>query len=61
MRRARRLTANCSVRISPKADQLRAELQERTGLPANALIERCLQALKTELDRQTGGHVPAAA
>jgi hypothetical protein len=52
MQRPRRLTAVCAVRISAEADQLRAELQEITGLPANRLIERSLQALKDDLERR---------
>ena len=47
----RRLTVSCAVRISEEADRLRAELQDRTGLPANRLVERCFEALKRDLDR----------
>jgi hypothetical protein len=60
MKRVRRLTANCTVRISAEADQLRAELQEATGLPANKLFERCLLAFKADLDRNNGGQVADA-
>jgi hypothetical protein len=47
----RRLTAVCAVRISAEADRLRAELQDKTGLPANRLVERSFEALKRDLDR----------
>jgi hypothetical protein len=40
MSQQRRLTAVCAVRISAEADQLRAELQDITDLPANRLVER---------------------
>ena len=47
----RRLTVSCAVRISEEADRIRAEHQDRTGLPANRLVERSFEALKRDLDR----------
>ena len=47
----RRLSVSCAVRISEEADRIRAELQDRTGLPANRLVERSFAALKRDLDR----------
>jgi hypothetical protein len=61
MQQQRRLTAVCAVRISAEADRLRAELQDKTGLPANRLVERGFEALKRDLDRReasSGGSAP---
>jgi hypothetical protein len=52
MSNQRRLTAVCAVRISAEADQLRAELQDRTGLPANRLVEHALEALLDKLNQR---------
>jgi hypothetical protein len=50
--RQSRLTANWTVRISPKADQLRGELQQITGLPGNKLVELALEAFKADLEQR---------
>ena len=61
MSKQRRLTAVCAVRISAEADRLRAELQDRTGLPANRLVESAFEALSEKLNQRTVAHISEAA
>jgi hypothetical protein len=56
MPKQRRLTAVCAVRISAEADQLRAELQAITGLPANRLVENAFEALWDRLNQRKTAH-----
>jgi hypothetical protein len=59
-RLSRRVTAGLSVRVSPETNDLRAQLQETTGLDAGRLIERALEAYKAELERRRTIELDAA-
>ena len=61
MSKQRRLTAVCAVRISAEADQLRAQLQDITGLPANRLVERAFEALRDKLGQPKAAQREAAS
>ena len=48
-----KLTAALTVRVSPEADQLRRELEQRLKLPANRVVEQALLALKAQLHNRS--------
>jgi len=52
---ARKSTLTLCARVSEQTDALRSELQQRLDIPLHDLIERGLQALKSELDGDTLG------
>jgi hypothetical protein len=60
MRQKRRLTAALCVRVSPETNDLRAQLQEKTGLDAGRLIERALEAFRADLERRRTVKLDAA-
>jgi len=59
-RPSRRLTAALSVRVSAEANELRFQLQEKTGLDAGRLIERALEAFRADLERHRAVGLDAA-
>ena len=54
-----KLTASLTVRVSPEADQLRRELEQRLKLPANRVVEQALRSLKADLNRGRGAETAA--
>jgi hypothetical protein len=48
----RKQTLTLCARVSPEADALRTELQQKLAIPLHELVELGFRALKSDLDEQ---------